>query len=77
MDLCYLVELLDDREDEQGCEETDAHQRTPDDGEIHAPHVARDADQLVANGSCHEPSAHHHALVLHRRHLRDKCNADG
>ena len=75
--LRHLIELLDNREDEEGGKQADAHQGAPDDVERHVPHVARNADELVAESRCYEPSAHHHALVLRRSHLRDKRDADG
>ena len=46
--LRYLVELLDNREDEESSKETDAHQGCPDNPKRHIPHVTRDTDELVA-----------------------------
>ena len=42
-DLRHLVQLLDNREDEDSSEQADCHQRAPNDGEVHAPHVSRNA----------------------------------
>ena len=69
MDLADLVKLLDDREDEEGCYQTDAHECSPYDAEVHVPHVTWDRHELVAQGCSHNPATPHHTAILGRRYL--------
>ena len=45
-DLAYTIQLLDDREDEESCEQADNHQGSPNYRQWHIPHMARDRNQL-------------------------------
>ena len=74
--LCHLVQLLDDGEDEEGCEETDACQNAPDDGQVLAPEITWNLYEEVAKGCGNEPATHHHASILGRSYLGDEGNAD-
>ena len=78
LELAYLVQLLDDREDEEGRHEADAGENTPDSNEVEvlAPHDARHHNELVADSCSAEPETHHKTCILRRSHLRYERDAD-
>ena len=68
-----------DREDEHGGEQAEHDKHAPDHPKRHtgSPDTGNDAGEVVADGGHAEPQAHHHTLVLGRRHLGDEGDADG
>ena len=76
--LSHLFELLHLREDEDERKEAEGGKYTPyiDEGNS-TPKHSRDHSEEVTDGSSHEPTTHHHTLVLGRSHFRYKGNTHG
>ena len=76
--LRHLVELLDDGEDKQGAEKTDAGKDSPDnwEGDVCSPEKTWNHHKLVAYGRCTKPKSHHNSSILRRGNLRYEADAD-
>ena len=76
--LANLVQLLDDREDEDCREQADACQNAPDSNkaEVLTPHDAWEHYELIADSSSTEPQTHHQTCILRRSHLRYERDTD-
>ena len=74
--LTYTIQLLDNREDEESCKQTDNHQGTPYYWQWHIPHMSRNRNQLITKSGSHKPATHNHTLILRRSYLRYKRYTD-